>query len=256
MELPAHFVLVFFLILARTAGTVTMMPVMGRKDLSNMFKLALIIWITIALFGVVPMPTSIAPRLGGFLVLFVTEYLIGFIIGMITSIILIAIEFAGNIMDNQAGLSVASILDPSTGRNVPILSTLFNWIALVLFLQLDGHHFVFTSMSQSFHLLPIGQPVDLYKGSFAIVEMGIQIFEIGMLLSMPIVLVVFLLDLGFGLLNKIAEQVNVFQLSFQLKPTVSLLILLAIAPSIVDQVMKIYEEIIGALYDVLLIMQG
>ena len=57
-------------------------------------------------------------------------------------------------------------------------------------------------------------------------------FEIGLKLASPIILVIFLVDFSFGILNKVAEQINIFQLGFQLKPTVSIIIFLGIAPGL------------------------
>ena len=87
-------------------------------------------------------------------------------------------------------------------------------------------------------------------------EAGIVIFKMGVIVAAPIILVIFIVDFGFGLLNKIAEQVNVFQLSFQVKPTVSMIIILGISPVLADRIMGVFEEVMLLLNNVLIVMQG
>ncbi len=76
-----------------------------------------------------------------------------------------------------------------------------------------------------------------------VAQLGTYIFGLAVQLSMPILLVVFMVDFGFGMLNKVAEQINVFQMGFQIKPIVSVLVFLAIAPGLVSQIYGIMEVI-------------
>ncbi len=255
MNLPMHLVLTYFLVFARLVGAFATMPVFSRKDIPNTIKLTLIIWIAFAMVGVAPLPSHLEPSAPIFMVIFLTEMTIGMILGLVSSMLIVAIEFAGNIMDTQAGLSVASLLDPATGRNTPLLSTLLNWIALIIFISVNGHHIIITTLAESFKILPIGQVINLPQTSYEVVMMSVEIFRIGVVLAAPIILVIFMVDFGFGLLNKIAEQVNVFQLSFQVKPTVSLIILLAIAPTLVDSIMHYFEVTMKMVTELLITLQ-
>ncbi len=255
MNLPIHLVLTYFLVVARLIGTFATMPVFSRKDVPNTIKLTMVIWIAFAMVGVAPLPSQLQPSAPIFMVMFLTEIAIGMILGLMSNMLIVAVEFAGNIMDTQAGLSVASILDPATGRNTPILSTLLNWIVLIMFLSVNGHHIIITTLAESFKILPIGQMIKLPQTSYEVVMMSIEIFRIGVILAAPIILVIFMLDLGFGLLNKIAEQVNVFQLSFQVKPTVSLIILLSITPTLIDSIMHYFEVIMKMVTELLITLQ-
>ena len=70
-------------------------------------------------------------------------------------------------------------------------------------------------------------------------------------MAAPIILVIFLVDFCFGILNKVAEQINVFQLGFQIKPIVSVLIFLGITPGVVFVVIRILEQIMDNIIKVL-----
>ena len=88
-----------------------------------------------------------------------------------------------------------------------------------------------------------------------VVTFAKEIFLIGTTLAAPVLLVVFLIDFAFGMLNKVAEQVNVFQLGFQVKPSLSLLIVLASIPGLVDRVFRILEKLTEEILTVLVMMQ-
>jgi flagellar biosynthetic protein FliR len=177
-------------------------------------------------------------------------------VGLGLGLLIISVEFAGSLMDTQAGLSVAAILDPATGRSVPLFSQTLNWVALMIFLQLDGHHLLMTMLVKSFQLLPIGMSVNLSKAGLMIASLGTEIFKIGVIISAPILLVIFIVDFAFGLLNKIAEQINVFQLGFQVKPTVALIVFLALTPGLASTINHVMETLSEKTLTILVALQG
>ena len=82
-------------------------------------------------------------------------------------------------------------------------------------------------------MFPVGQPLDLTHGLRLVITFAKDLFLIGFKLASPIIIAVFFIDFCFGLLNRVAEQVNVFQLGFQVKPITSLFIFLAVIPGFV-----------------------
>ncbi len=232
---------VFLMIMTRMIGVVSTAPVFSRKEFFTLGRLALTFWTSALLIYVVPAPLT-PPDTGLLFVLaFITEFLIGVMMGFIMDIFITSIEFAGSLMDTQAGLSVSAMLDPSSGRSLPLLSLLLKWTATMLFLIINGHHLVLSALVESYRLLPVGSPVNFARGSLYLVSLGTDIFMIGVQLAAPIMLVVFMIDFGFGMLNKVAEQVNVFQLGFQIKPIVSLAVFLATAPGLLESVYRIMD---------------
>jgi flagellar biosynthetic protein FliR len=234
---------IFFLILARLMGMTILAPVFSRKEVFVTVKMSLVFWVAGLLLFVVPLPPEVptTPITYGFAL--VLEIFIGTIMGFVTDLMIVGIEFAGSLMDTQAGLSVATLLDPSSGRNITLISQVIKWTTFMIFLQIDGHHMLITATVESFHLLPPGGGVHMTNASQYLVQLGGEIFSIGVQLAAPILLVVFMIDFAFGLLNKVAEQVNVFQLGFQVKPIVSIIIIFAIIPSLIQLVRKLLEKI-------------
>ena len=234
---------IFFLIMARLVGAFMLAPVFSRKQVFGMVKIALLFWITWLLLFVVPMPYKFPEDLLTYTFAIVAEIFLGMVIGFIMDLIVSAVEFAGTLMDTQAGLSVASLLDPATGRNAAILQQLLQYVAFMVFLIIDGHHLVLSSIVQSFKLLPPGVPINFTKSTYYMIDIATDIFRLGLHLAVPIILIVFMIDFAFGMLNKVAEQINVFQLGFQVKPPISLLILLFVIFGIIESISRIMEVV-------------
>ncbi len=231
----------FFLVFARIGGMFLSAPVFNQKEFFLLAKVILIFWITVLLIYHVPLPAHPPDTAFTFVLAAVTEVFVGLLIGFIADILVTGIELAGNLMDTQAGLSVASQLDPSSGRTITLMSLLLKRTSFITFLLIDGHHFVLSAIVHSFRLLPIASPINLGAGAFEVVKCGTYIFYLAVQLASPIILVVFLVDFGFGVLNRVAEQINIFQLGFQIKPTVSLIIFLAIVPGISHSIISVLE---------------
>lgn len=245
----------FFLIFARIAGLFLYAPIFDSKEIMALGKISLIFWLSGLIIFVVPLPKVLPDTPIIFALALVTEVLIGAAIGFTTQLILIGIQFAGTLMDTQAGLSAASILDPYSGQSVTILSKLMRWVAVIIFINFNGHHMLLSAIYQSFKLIPVASPVKMDQAMKLLSSLGTNIFAIALQFSVSILLIVFLIDFCFGMLNKIAPQVNVFALAMQVKPTISFFILMIIMPGLIDKIGEIMKDVTEILLQLLMVMK-
>ena len=249
-------IVVYFLIFARMIAVLLLTPGFSGKEIFSSGKISLIFWVSLLMVFVIPLPLSLpgSPILFFFSILI--EFLIGAMIGFITQLLIVGIEFGGSLMDTQAGLSVASLLDPSTGQTTSILSRLVRQISVLVFFLVNGHHVVLGSLVQSYRAIPITSKLNIYEASGYIVSICVDIFNAALQIAAPILLVVFLIDFGFGLLSRVAPQVNVFQLGFQVKPIISLFVMLTFIPGMVELVYSFLEKSAGDLLRVLFLIRS
>ena len=256
MILTVDQIFVFFLIFARLAGVVATAPFFSNRQIFSMVKFAFVFWTAGLMIFVVPLP-PVLPSAGiGMVLALAGEVLIGVILGFTADMVVVGLEFAWSLIDTQAGLSVASLLDPSTGRNSALFEMFLRWVALIVFIQVEGHHVVLTAVHKSFTMIPIGSTYDLTQGSWAVLQFTGDIFKSAVLIAAPIILVVFLIDFAFGVLNRVAEQINVFQLGFQVKPIVSVVVFLAMVPGILHLTLGMMSHMMENLIHVLVALQG
>jgi len=256
MILTVDQILVFFLILARIVGVILTAPFFNNRQIFTLAKFAFAFWMAGLMVFVVPLPPH-SPSSGiAMMLAIVGELFIGVMLGFTAEMVVVGLEFAGALIDTQAGLSVASLLDPSTGRNTALFEMFLRWVALMVFIQVDGHHVVLTALNKSFSMVPVGSAYNLTQGSWAVLGFVSDIFKAAVQISAPILLVVFLVDFAFGVLNRVAEQINVFQLGFQIKPTVSVIVFLAMVPGLLHLTLGMMSHMMENLIHVLVALQG
>ncbi len=87
-----------------------------------------------------------------------------------------ASEFVGL----QMGLSFASFFDPSAGANTAVLSRLFNMVAMLTFLALDGHLLVLAAANCDRSYLAVAT-IQLHQNGWGVVvELGARRVRLGL----------------------------------------------------------------------------
>lgn len=239
---------VFLLILARMLGLFFEAPVFNYKIFPIAARIALATLITYVLWFVIPLPRILPNTLIAFGIALITEFAVGALIGFIARMMIVVIEVAGGLMDTQMGLSVGAAMDPQTGTQTTIVSTFYRNIATVIFLTVNGHHMLLSACHKSFKALPLGHPVYFQNAADQLTQLGVNLFSLGLQIAAPVILTIFLMDFAFGMISRVAPQVNVFMLGFQIKPIVGLFIFFAGIPLFVEKISLLLE---GTLEEIL-----
>lgn len=224
MILSAAQLQVFFFILARIGGVFIQAPVFNSRSFSAPAKIAFCVWLALLLWFVTPVTDTLPTSALGFVIVLAAEVAFGFGIGFIANLLFIAIQAAGEMIDMQMGLSVASALDPIFGAVISIVGRLVFFVALIIFLEFDGHHLVLSAFHQSFTVLPAGRVANFtsYNLVSQMMGLGSALWLTAIKLAVPAILLIFLADFTFGIVSRVAPQVNVFMLGFQVKPVLGL----------------------------------
>ncbi len=215
---------VFFFLLARLAGVFISAPVFSSRSFTAPTKIAFCVWLSLLLWFVTPVTSHLPNSVVGFIVVLVAEVAFGYAIGFIANLLFIALQSAGELIDAQMGLSVATSLDPSIGQVVSIVGRLVMFVSLIVFLELDGHHLLLSAFHQSFTVIPAGQVANFtsYNVVAQFAGLGATLWLTAVKLAIPSILLIFLADFTFGIVSRVAPQVNVFMLGFQVKPLLGL----------------------------------
>lgn len=219
----------FFLPLTRILGVFATAPFFSHRSIPIWFKLGTSFALTIIIFPSLPQTQMVDPTsLQGALML-LTQMLIGLAIGFSMQFLFAGIEMAGEMITMTMGLGFASFFDPqSLGRSFS-LSQLLTLTSILIFISSDYHLIFIGTLINSFNSLPVDQ---LFLGESSInklPEFGMTIFEIGVHLSLPIITILLITNMAFGVLTKAAPQLNLFGVGFPatlLAGYVSLLLIL------------------------------
>ena len=170
-----------------------------------------------------------------FLLLMLKETLIGFCIGFANSHLFHAMETAGRFIDTARGASMSEVMVPSSKQRATALGTLYSQLLLVFFVVIGGHHVFLNTLFHSFAVIPLNESPDLTPGLSPVAHYAIitcnQVLSIAVLLSAPAIAATFITDLVFGILNRVAPQLNAYFMAMPVKAMGALaLILVSIQP--------------------------
>ncbi|MFH1386181.1 MAG: flagellar biosynthetic protein FliR [bacterium] len=231
------------LILARIAGVFIQAPLFSSRSFPMQAKTAFAIWLAALLWFVTPISPGLPTDFFSFVIALTFEVIIGYLIGFVCYIIFIALQSGGEIIDLQMGLSVASALDPVFGAVISVIGRLIFFVTLLIFITLDGHHLLLSAFHQSFTLIPAGKIPNLmsYDLFNQLMGLGTMLWLTAIKIAAPIILLIFLADFTFGIVSRVAPQVNVFMLGFQIKPILGLFAISLLSPFLLRYVEKLIE---------------
>lgn len=168
--------------------------------------------------------------------LFAKEALIGAVIGFYFGLFLWAFEAAGVIIDMQVGASFALFFDPVVGNEVTLIGAFLSRWASFIFLASGGLLLMTGVMLESFAVWPLVKPITSLKmASVALFEAEVSRFmNLAVRIAGPIMAVIFIIDISMGLINRFAQQFNVFFLSMSIKSMATIVLLIILLPFLVD----------------------
>lgn len=172
--------------------------------------------------------------------LYLKEVFFGISIGFGVAILFYGLESAGQMIDNQRGMSIARVLIPQLGEQGSITGTFLFQLAIVLYLSMGGHRLFLTSFFKSFVTLPVLEFPKAGPGLFPMMDLFIKIsgevLLIALQLAAPVIISIFVADIILGVANRVAPQINVWELGFNVKGYVGILMLFVSLTLIGDQI--------------------
>jgi len=224
---------ILLVIMARFVGFVIMIPVLSGASIPMISRLGLALVMSYLAFaaGVVTEVTYY-DTVFGYGMLVATEFMVGFMLAFIVYLVFSVAHMVGQLIDFQIGFAMVNVLDPVTQIQVPIVGNLLFLVMGALFIATGGIHAVIAAMFHSYAVIPVGTAgiVGNNITAFYVMHLIVQYFNLSVRIAMPILGVVFLINLSLGILVKTVPQMNVFVVGMPIKVLVGLIILLLITP--------------------------
>ncbi|WP_319240718.1 flagellar biosynthetic protein FliR [uncultured Propionivibrio sp.] len=220
-------IVAFLFPLARILALLASAPPFNNLGLSIRVRLMLGLAITVAVAPALPAMPRIAPASGFGLLILAQQMLIGFAMGFSLRLVFNAIDMAGTLISNLAGLGFATAYDPQNTAQTPVVSELIGYIALLLFLSIDGHLMVIATVVQSFSTIPVNLGSVAAASWQNIASAGGIIFSSGVLLSLPILVTLMIANIALGVLGRVAPQLNLMAIGFPVTIVIGFAALLA-----------------------------
>ena len=217
----------FLLIFIRMTGFVAAAPLFGQNNgLPNIAKVGFSFLTAMLLVEVVPRPVIEYTTVFGYAAIVIKEVLTGLIIGLGAQICMSITAFAGHIVDMQTGLSMVTMMDPTTNESITISGSLYQYAITLLLLISGFYQYLVRAIADSYTLIPVNGAVfhaDRFLTSATTYLTNYIV--IGFRIALPIFVVTFILNFILGILAKVAPQLNMFSVGMQIKILVGLAVL-------------------------------
>jgi flagellar biosynthetic protein FliR len=228
LNLPIYPISVL-LVLFRFAALVGMTAIFGRNLIP--VRVRLMIAVALTWFAVVNLPVEWAAHCEGItttsalVIAALGEIMLGVALGLICDMFFAILNMTGHVLGRESSLAMARMVDPSSGQDDMIISSLFGIILTILVLLWDGHLFFIKLVMGSFKVLPPGffwfrkELLEMYT------LLGADIFEWGVRFALPAMVAGMLVGVVMGLMAKMAPEFNVLFLSLPIRLGVGLTVL-------------------------------
>jgi flagellar biosynthetic protein FliR len=145
------------------------------------------------------------------------QVFVGAALGFITLLLFSAIQAAGDLLDVFGGFTLAMAYDPLSMAQSSIFGRFYNLVAVTLLFASDGHQLILRGFLQTFRTLPLNASFSMGTLNQLLVTGVAEMFVSALQIAGPLIAVLFLTDVAFGLLNRVAPALNAFQLGFPAK---------------------------------------
>lgn len=181
-------------------------------------------------------------------VIVIKEAMVGLLIGFSANICTSIVNFAGHIADMEVGLTMVTLMDPTTQQNSSITGILYQYVVMFLMIVTGMYRYLFGAMADTYILIPINGAVFSSESllNSMITFLGDYVI-IGFRMILPIFCTILLLNAVLGILAKVAPQMNMFSVGIQLKVLVGLSVLFFTAgmmPGVADFVFREMQKMI------------
>ena len=172
------------------------------------------------------------------------ELLIGLFIGLMTQVMMNAINLVGVIVAHATSLSSAFTFNPQYASQSPVITGFLSLLVVTLLFVTDLHHMLFEGFIGSYQSFPVsdalmpGDMADSYAQALG------EALKLGLMLSAPFIIVAFGVFIAMGLVARLVPQIQVFVLSIPVQVITGLIVLM----TSISAVMLYYLDEYGAFW--------
>jgi flagellar biosynthesis protein FliR len=212
----------WLMVFLRASAMLAVFPVFSARNFPVQLRLALGGLLALMVGATLP-PNAVQPAdCWGLIGLMVVELAIGLTIGFVSRMIFFALEIAGGLISSEIGLSIPPGLNPLSDVSLTMPANLLYYLAAMLWLSLDMHHWMLLGFEKTYTYLPIGSAHLSQAFMIDLVGRTSGIFAIALQMAAPLLAVSFIISLIFAVLGRAVPQMNVFAESYAVRPLVGL----------------------------------
>lgn len=215
---------IFVLAWFRITGIMLVGPLFGSISIPPNLKAVFSFVFALIFYPLIPKTGAIVePNFALYVVWVALEMGLGLLIGFAASLIFTAVQFGGQLVDQELGLSLANVIDPISNEQVSVIGQFKVFLATLVYIAIDGHHFLLKAVAGSFRAVPLlgmrfGDAAALHVSD----AMMRQMFEAAILIAAPAMVTLMLLTIAMAFMARTVPEMNIFVVGFSVRLLVGL----------------------------------
>ena len=242
-----RWILAAVLAMARIGGAFAICPALTESMIPGVARRAAVLGFSCLAIPFIKsgMPPG-EPNLWMFGLLALKEAVIGFLIGFFAAMPFWVAENVGNFIDNQRGATMGEVYSPLSGTQVSTTGIFFTQIVSTVFFVSGAVLLMLGALYRSYAIWPVFAEGISFAPAAPVQMLGALdgMLKATVVISAPVIIVMFLATLGLGFVNRTAPQLNVFFLSMPVKSALGVAMLIVYLPFVMDMLMYTKETAI------------
>ncbi|WP_256438043.1 flagellar biosynthetic protein FliR [Pontibacillus sp. ALD_SL1] len=235
------------LAMSRITTFVFMTPFLKGRTVPNMAKL--VISVALSVYAARNMEDVDVSGIIPFAAMIMMQIMIGLLLAYITELVFSGAQMAGGIIDLDMGFSQSSLLDPSGGARITVVSNLFSILFMIVFLALGGFQALMYTVMYSFDFLNMDVVGDKDLWFSLIVEVFGYSLSMAIQIAIPLMASMFIVNFMILIIGRMAPQMNILMNMFAIKIAVGLCFLFLSVPLLGELFAGMTDELRAFHYD-------
>lgn len=210
---------------ARVSGLMVFAPFFGNLNIAPRIKAGLAIALTALIYPVVG-PGLPVPSAASAWKVAAGEVVLGLIMGLVLQFVFEGVGLAGQVAGFQVGQALANLFNPLSDAETPVLSSLYQSVAILIFLQLNVHLWLLRGLVKSFEYCPPGLLMVTPRSAELMSRAAGGMLLMALQITIPVLLATMLIDITLGFLGKASPQLPVLFVGISVKTLAAFLVVM------------------------------
>ena len=229
----------------RIMAALSLAPFLGEQNLPVRSRILLAMLLAVTCLPTMERPPAIDLLSFTAVILTVEQVIIGLLFGVTFQLSMAVLSLLGFLLSSQMGLSMAEMNDPGNTASSSVVANLLYLLGGLVFFAMDGHLLLVQLLASSFRAWPVGGSLaSLQETLFAVIRSIGWVMSTAMLLALPGILSTFIVQIGVGMINRVAPALNLYSLSFPIVTLFGLSTLLSVMPFLPDHIIRMHHWLI------------
>lgn len=218
ISIPLAPILAWLMVFLRVGLILALFPLLGDAFVPVRVRIILAGVVSLALAPVSHVSGGMFPATGGGVVAMVAqEGILAFGVALIGHMMFGIIQYSGQLAGEQMGFGMINAIDPTGSHQVSVVAELQYVLAILLFFATGLHQPVFRLIAWSFSAVPPGGGTLTLRASTMMVDLAGTMFGLALGFAMPVIAIVFSINIGLAMVARAVPQINIFMESFPLR---------------------------------------